>query len=87
MPNHYKGLGLTPQICYDSPIVPYTGATPPDGPMASQADASMVTPSDPTQFCGPICPSSCCGANGDGSDGGQAGDGNGGGALPRSVPA
>ena len=38
MPNHYKGLGLTPEICLDSPIVPYTGAAPPDGPMASQRE-------------------------------------------------
>jgi hypothetical protein len=84
MPNHYKNQGQPVQLCFSSPMVPDTGASPPDGSPPAQFDLSMVTPNNPTQPCGPqMCPTSCCGGDG-GAPGGAPGGGKGGGP-PRSI--
>jgi len=59
MPNHYKGGGSQPCLCFDSPIPPDLGASPSGGPM-TRGYSPMVSPSDPFQPCGPNCSSGPC---------------------------
>jgi uncharacterized membrane protein YgcG len=80
MPNPYKNPGNPPQLCFDSPLVPYTGDGAPGGDPASQNLMAMLAVADPTQTCAPPqCPGSCCGGSGGGSSGGGGGGSSGGG--------
>ena len=77
MPNHYKGQGNTPWLCFDTPIPPNLGDGPPDGPASTQYGVSMLTITTPIEPCGPTqcLATPCCGGGGNGPDGGGGGTG------------